>query len=138
MISLGLAVGTCGLAMRYGDRAARRFGAAFLTSWVTSLVAHSQSHSTQDTGLAMFCVDAATLAYFVWASLRSRRIWTAVATAFMALIVASHLATAIDLRVTMGTFWMSMALWSYGILACIGFGAWASRRECAEQQLRAA
>ncbi len=127
MISLGLAVGTGGLAIRYGDQTARRFGAAFLANWLASLAVDNAS--AMNTGLGVFCVDAATLVYFVWASLRARRVWTLVATAFMALIVASHIATAIDLRVTINTFRVSMALWSYGILICVGFGTWRAWRE---------
>jgi hypothetical protein len=122
-----LAVGTTGFALKYGDQTARRFGSAFLTSWVASLAVSNAS--TTDTGWAMFCIDSATLAYFVWASLRSRRIWTVVASAFMTLIVASHVATAIDFRVVINTFRLSMALWSYGILVCVGFGTWSSRLE---------
>jgi hypothetical protein len=106
MISLGLAVGTCGMAVRYGDQAARRFGGAFLASWLASLAVHTGNGQT--VGWVMFCIDCATLGYFVG---------------------ASRGATTIDLRVAMDTFRMSMALWSYGILTCIGFGAWSSRRE---------
>lgn len=127
IISLGLAVGTTGLALKYGDQAARKMGCAFLASWVTSLAVNNAS--TRDTGLAMFCVDSATLVYFAWVSLRSRRIWTVVAAAFMTLIVASHVATAIDFRLAINTFRLSMALWSYGILFCICFGTWSSWRE---------
>ena len=125
MISLGVAVGTTGVALKFGDQTARRFGVAFLASWVASLAASYVSplgrHPT------IFFIDSVTLIYFVWASLRARRVWTIVASAFMALIVASHVATAIDFRVAIDTFRLSMALWSYGILACIGFGAWSSR-----------
>ena len=127
LISLGLAVGTTGFAFKFGDQTARRFGFAFLTSWVASLAVSKVS--LLNIGLALFCIDSATLAYFVWASLRSRRIWTLVASAFMTLIVASHVATAIDYRLAINTFRLSMALWSYGILVCIGFGTWSSRRE---------
>ena len=126
-ISLGVAVGATGCAAKYGDRTARRFSFGMLASWVASLAVDNAS--TQDTGLAMFCIDSATLAYFAWASLRSRRIWTVVASAFMALIVASHVATAIDFRLAINTFRLSMALWSYGILACVAFGTWSSRLE---------
>jgi hypothetical protein len=135
LISLGVAAGTAGLALKYGDQSARRFGVAFITSWVTSLAVNDTG--PLDTGLAMFCIDSATLAYFVWASLRARRIWTVVASAFMALIVASHVATAIDFRVAINTFRLSMALWSYGILACIAFGTWSSRRERSRASVRA-
>lgn len=123
LISFGLAVGTTGLALKYGDQPARRFAVAFLASWAASLAVNT----TSIRGPAMFCIDSATLVYFVWVSLRCRRLWTVAASAFMALIVASHVATAIDFRVAMNTFRLSMALWSYGILACIGFGAWSSR-----------
>jgi ABC-type transport system involved in cytochrome c biogenesis permease subunit len=126
MISLGLAVGTAGLAIGYGDQAARSFGALFLANWLASLAVDNAS--TVNTGLGVFCVDGATLVCFIWASLRTRRVWTLVATAFMALIVASHVATAIDFRVTINTFRLSMALWSYGIMACVGFGAWRAWR----------
>jgi hypothetical protein len=35
----------------------------------------------------------------------------------------------IDLRVTLGTLVIGTAMWSYGVLACIAFGTWASWRE---------
>ena len=127
IISLGLAVGTTGLAVKYGDQTARRFGVAFLLNWLASLAVDTGDF--QHTGLGLFAIDAVTLAYFAWASLQARRIWTVAATAFMLLIVASHLATAIDFRVTINTFRMGMALCSYVILACIGFGTWGGWRE---------
>jgi hypothetical protein len=77
----------------------------------------------------MLAVDALTLVVFVWISVRTRRIWTVVASAFMAIIVASHVAVIIDLRVTVGTLLIGMAMWSYGVLACIAFGTWTSWRE---------
>jgi hypothetical protein len=126
LISLTLAVLICGLAMWLGDRAARWMGAAFLASWVGSLVVYRHDPHGADYG--MLAVDVLTLATFVWVSMRTRRIWTLVASAFMAIIVASHLAVMIDLRVTLGTLWISMAMWSYGVLACIAFGTWSARR----------
>jgi hypothetical protein len=128
MFSLGLAVGTTGAALKFGDFSARRIGAAFLGSWLGSLLL-VDVQDTYSTGVAMLAIDGATLVYFVWISLRSRRLWTAVASAFMAIIVASHVATTIDLRVTINTFRLSMAIWSYGILLCVAFGTFAAWRE---------
>jgi len=125
MISLGLAVGTTGFALKYGDQPARRFAVSFLASWLASMAVNS----TSIRAVSMFCIDGAAMVYFVWASLQSRRLWTVVASAFMTLIVASHVATAIDFRLAINTLRLSMALWSYGILFCIAFGTWASRRE---------
>jgi hypothetical protein len=127
LISLIVAVLICGLAMWRGDRAARWVGAAFLASWVGSLVVYRHDPHNADYG--MLAIDIATLVAFAWISMRTRRIWTLVAAAFMAIIVASHLAVMIDLRVTLGTLWISMAMWSYGVLACIAFGTWAAWRD---------
>jgi hypothetical protein len=127
IISLGLAVGTTAFAAKYGGQTARRFAFAFLACWMVSLAANKARSG--NIGETMFFIDSVTLVYFVWASLRSRQIWTAVASAFMAIIVASHVATAIDFRVAINTFRLSMALWSYGILACIAFGTWSNLLE---------
>jgi hypothetical protein len=37
-------------------------------------------------------------------------------------------AVMIDFRVTINTLKASMAIWSYGVLACIAFGTWAGQR----------
>jgi hypothetical protein len=127
LISLLLAIAICGVAIWRGDYSARRIGAAQLICWVGSLLVYRRDAYNADLG--MLAIDIMTLIYFAWVSMRSRRIWTVVVSAFQAIIVASHIATIIDLRVTMGTFFMSMAVWSYGNLLCIAFGTWAGWRE---------
>lgn len=126
-ISLSLAILTCGLAIWLGDAAARRIGAAFLISWIASLLVYR--NNAQNTDLGVLLVDIATLFFFVWASIKARLIWSVLASAFQLIVVASHLAATIDLRVTIGTFNLSMAMWSYGILLCIAFGTWMGRRD---------
>lgn len=125
-ISLGLAILTCGLAVWRGDFSARWTGGIFLASWIASILVYRRDPYHADMGLLV--VDALSLAGFVWVSLRGRKLWTLAACACEAVIVASHLALIIDLRVTMGTFILSMAMWSYGILLCIAFGTWAGWR----------
>jgi hypothetical protein len=126
LISLTLAILICGLAMWRGDQAARWTGAAFLASWLGSQLVHRRDSANADYGV--LAIDIATLAVFVWISMRTRRLWTVVASAFVAIVVASHVAVMIDLRVTINTLKASMAIWSYGILACIVFGTWTARR----------
>jgi len=127
LVSLILAVLVCGLAMWRGDRSARWVGAAFLADWLGSLLVYRRDPYNADYGI--LAIDVVTLVVFVWISMRTRRIWTIVASAFMAIIVASHVAVMIDLRVTLGTLFIGMAMWSYGVLACIAFGTWAAWRE---------
>jgi hypothetical protein len=126
IISLALAVLICGVAMWRGDQAARWSGATFIASWLGSLLVYRRDPSNADLGLLV--IDAVTLVAFVGISMRTRRLWTIVASAFIAIIVASHVAVLIDLRVTLGTLWISVAMWSYGVLACIAFGVWADWR----------
>lgn len=135
LISLGLATAVCGVAVRFGDHSARRIGAAFFANWVGSLLVYRINDYHTD--LEMLAIDLATLIFFVWVSMRWRRIWTLVASAFMAIIVASHVATMIDLRVMINTFNLGMAIWSYGILLCIAFGTWAGWRESRRLESRA-
>lgn len=127
VISFGLATMVCGVAAKVGDDSARRIAIAFFLNWLGSLLAYrADAYSTEWEILAL---DVAALIYFAWVSIRWRRLWTVVATAFMAIIVASHVATMIDLRVTIDTFNVSVAIWSYGILVCIAFGTWAGWRQ---------
>ena len=126
LISLLVAVLICGLAMWRGDVAARWTGAVSLANWLGSLLAYRRDAYNADYGI--LAIDVVTLIVFVWISMRTRRIWTIVASAFLTIIVASQVAVVIDLRVTLGTLLISMAVWSYGVLACIAFGTWASWR----------
>lgn len=126
LVSLFIALLICGLAIGRGDKVTRWAGLACLFGWIGSLVIYRRDPSHADYGI--LAIDTLTLVVFVWISLRSRRIWTAIAAAFMAIIVASHVAIIIDLRVTFGTLLLGMAIWSYGVLACIAFGTWAAWR----------
>ena len=127
LVSLIVAILVCGWAMWRGDWTARWTGAALLTSWLASLLVYRRDAYNADYGI--LAVDVLTLVVFVWISVRTRRIWTVVAAAFLAIIVASHVAVMIDLRVTLGTLFIGMAMWSYGVLACIAFGTWAAWRD---------
>uniref|UniRef100_B0T223 Uncharacterized protein n=1 Tax=Caulobacter sp. (strain K31) TaxID=366602 RepID=B0T223_CAUSK len=126
LISLIVAVLICGMAMWRGDQAARWTGAICLANWLGSLMVYRRDAYNADYGI--LAIDLLTLMAFAWISIRTRRIWTIIASAFLAIIVASQVAVVIDLRVTLGTLLISMAMWSYGVLACIAFGTWASWR----------
>lgn len=126
-ISLITAILICGMAMWQGDKAARWAGAVCLAGWLGSILVYRENAYNADYGV--LAVDVAALIGFVWISIRMRRIWTIILSASMAIIVALHVATMIDLRLTLGTLVIGMAMWSYVVLACIAFGTWAGWRE---------
>ena len=70
LISLGVAVAVAGAAVKFGDYSARRIGVAVLVAWLGSQLL--DSNNAYKTDLAMLALDAATLVYFVWISIRSR------------------------------------------------------------------
>jgi len=127
LISLGVAIVVCGAALRFGDKPARRIGAIMLGGWLVSLVVFRNSPRFTDMGVMV--IDGVVAALFVWVSLSSRRLWTVVVSAFQLLAVASHLATFIDHRVTINTYTVSLAVWSYGILSVLAFAVWRHWRE---------
>lgn len=122
-----MAILVCGLAIRFGDKPERRVGVITLSGWIISLIVFRNSARFADIGLML--VDGVVAALFVWVSLSSRRLWTVVIAAFQMLGVASHLATVIDHRVTINTYKLSLAVWSYGILLVLAVAVWRSWRE---------
>ncbi|KSB88518.1 hypothetical protein AS593_12800 [Caulobacter vibrioides] len=127
MISFAVAIAVCGLAMRFGDKPAQRVGMITLGGWIVSLIVVRHSTRFADAGLML--VDGVVAVLFVWVSLSSRRLWTVVVAAFQMLGVASHLATVIDHRVTINTYRVSLAVWSYGILVVLAVAVWRCWRE---------
>ena len=126
-ISLIIAILICGLAMWRGDAAARWAGAVCLAGWLGSILVYRAN--PYNAALGVLAVDVAALIGFVWISIRMRRIWTVLLSACMAIMVASHVAAMIDLRLTVVTLITGLAMWSYGVLACIAFGTWAGWRQ---------
>jgi hypothetical protein len=133
LISFAVAIAVCGLAIRFGDKPAQRIGMITLGGWIVSLIVFRNSSRFADTGLML--VDGAVAALFVWVSLSSRRLWTVVVAAFQMLGVASHLATVIDHRVTINTYRVSLAVWSYGILLVLAIAVWRHRRALRRERL---
>ena len=133
IISLGLAVLICGLALRYGDSPARRIAGAILIAWCASLLVYQNSARFTDTGVMI--IDGLVAVFFIWESLRSRRLWTVVVAAFQLLALASHLATVIDHRVTINTYRLSLAVWSYGILLVLAIAVWRHRRALRRERM---
>lgn len=134
MVSLGLAMVICGLAIRFGESPTRRVGAVLLTAWIVSLVVYRNSLRFADGGVML--IDGFVALFFIWESLRSRRLWTIVVSAFQVLALASHLATVIDYRVTINTYRLSLAVWSYGILLVLALAVWrdwSARRAAADR-----
>lgn len=112
----------CVLAVWRGRDDERLAAAGNLASWAISLVVFkSQSSETQ---WQVMAVDVALLMLYVWLAMRSRRFWPLFASAFALLIVATHMAHALDTGVSGWAYLTAALIWSYLALFAIGYGAW--------------
>ncbi len=117
----------CGLAFWRGGSSEKRIAVTLLAGWAASLVMFRHNRINPDVGVMI--VDAVAALIFIWESIRSRLLWTVAISAFQLVALASHVAVLIDLRVTINTYMMSLAVWSYAILLTLALGVWLHWRE---------
>lgn len=121
---------TCILALLRGRDAERLATATVLLAWSLSLVAAKRI--SQDTQWMVLLIDAAQLPVFIWLALRTRRYWPLFAAAFKLLLVATHLAHALDPSISGWAYLTAGIVWSYLALFAIGYGSWTAPRRYAE------
>ena len=121
-----LALVTCGLALWRGDRPTRLFAVLYLVGWACSLVAHRLPAGRGF--MLSFAIDAVAVGLMIWISLRWRRLWIAVASAWQLVATLSHLAAARDIGISLYTYRFAQNLWATGVIlillwAALGRGA---------------
>lgn len=112
----------CALAVWRGRDEERLAAGGQLANWALSLMLF-QARSN-DTQWAILAVDAALLTLFLWIALRSHRYWPLFAAGFQFLAVLTHIAMALDAKVSGWAYLTAELLWSYLILFTVGFAAW--------------
>lgn len=111
----------CGYAIWRGGLAEKASGAVVGVGWIlTGILVTRRNIAGPD--WSTFTIDVVGMLLIGWASFVSRRPWTLFVTACQLIAVTAHLATVIDLRVSVYIYRRGLALWSYAMLAAILWG----------------
>ena len=120
-ITAAVALGVCAMAVWKGDRPARLAGAAAAVTWLASAGAQDWPRA-DGPEYGIFAVDVAYLAFSLWLGGSSGRLWALFIAAFQLLIVLTHVAVIIDLRIGQFGFFSAYFVWSYLIIVAIAIG----------------
>lgn len=124
------------LAIWRGREAERLAAAAVLANWaITMLVYRADSDDTQ---WGILAVDVVQFGVFMGIALRTLRHWPMFMAGFGLLQLVTHLAHALDAAISVWAYITAEIIWSYLILAAIGYGAWTAPRRYAEIEFAAA
>ena len=129
---IGAAIGVVVVAFAFlkGDEPERVGGGAYALGALAGLLVQedSQLYGTQ---WGLMIVDTVMLGAYAALAWKSRRFWPVWASALQAVIVMSHILTAVDARPPIAAFYAVVNLASYGILLALTIGvfrAWRDRR----------
>lgn len=116
----------CGLAVVRGGDDERLAAGGYLANWALSLVVFKDL--SLDTQWGVFVADVALLVLYIWLAMRSGRYWPLFATGFHLLAVVTHFAHALYDVVGGWAYITAQLIWSYMVIATIGYGAWTAPR----------
>jgi hypothetical protein len=119
---------TCGLALALGDRPAKLAGGACLAAVFATLVVQDY-HEFYRPQYAIAAVDMALLAAMIVLAMIYRRTWLLAAGAFMMLVVATHIAFIVDLRIGANIRATAANVWANLTLVSVAWGGWSSWRD---------
>lgn len=113
-------LGVCALAVWKGGRPERLAGLALGAGWLASLAAQAGSGGPVYWPIA--AIDVILLLALAGLAWKSPRGWPAWAALFQLVLVASHLAMAVDLRISPRGYVTVLNGAAYAVLACLAFG----------------
>ena len=116
-----LALSVCAFALWKGDRPEKLGGGVLAAAWILSAAAQDWPRA-DGPEYGILAVDVAYLAFSLWLGLSSARVWALCVAAFQLLIVLTHVATIIDLRIGQFGFFSAYFIWSYLIIVALAVG----------------
>jgi len=123
-------MGVCGLAAWRGRDPERLAAGGYLAAWALTVVVFKDG--SRDIQWAVMAIDGALLVLMVGLALRSRRFWPLFVAALQLLAVLTHIARALDARVSGWAYLTAVLVWGYLALGMIAYGAWTAPRRYAE------
>lgn len=115
-----MAVG--GVAVWRGRDEERLAAAVILANWALSMMVFKAR--SEETQWAVLAVDFCQFLVFMWLALRSRSFWPLFLAGFALLQQVTHVAHALDARVSGWAYLTAERIWSYLMLFTIGYAAW--------------
>lgn len=120
----------CVLAVWRGRDDERLAAAGLLAAWAVSMVAfRARSEETQ---WPILFIDTCLFGLYCFIAMRSKRYWPLALAGFGLLIVATHLAHAVDTGISGWAYWTAARIWNYLCLIMIGYGALTAPRRYAD------
>ena len=116
-----LALAVCAFALWKGDRPEKLGGGVLAAAWIISDLAQDWPRA-DGPEYGIMAVDVAYFAFSLWLGLSSGRLWALFVAAFQLLIVLTHVATIIDLRIGQFGFFSAYFIWSYLIIVALAVG----------------
>ena len=120
-ITAAVALGVCAFAVWKGNRPEKLGGWGAAVTWIASAAAQDWPRA-DGPEYGILAVDVAYLAFSLWLGLSSGRVWAICVAAFQLLIVLTHVATIIDLRIGQFGFFSAYFIWSYLIIVALAVG----------------
>lgn len=117
--ALGVAVF---VAFWHGGRDERAAAIALLAATAITPVALSHGYASPEFGVVI--VDLAVFAILAMIALRSQAFWPMWAAGFQLCALSVHLAAAQMPHMMPAAYAETLAIWSYPVLAALGFGTW--------------
>ncbi|MDB5433245.1 MAG: hypothetical protein JWP35_4361 [Caulobacter sp.] len=118
-----LTFGVGGAALWLGDRPARLMGGACIAAFLATLFLqdHRDHYYPQ---YAVAAVDTVLLVFVIYLAVVYRRDWLTAAGGFMMLVVTTHVAYMIDLRIAANIRATAANVWAYLTLLSLAWGTW--------------
>lgn len=120
----------CALAAWRGRDPERLAAGGYLAAWALTVVVFKDR--TDDIQWAVMLIDAMLLVLMVGLALQARRFWPLFVGAFQLLAVLTHVARALDGRISGWAYLTAVLVWGYLAMATIGYAAWTAPRRYAE------
>lgn len=124
---------TCSLAILYGGRDERLGAIALATASIVTTILSASSYGNAErfsggAELGMMLVDIALFFALAAIAMRSRAFWPMWAAGFHLCALAVHVVAATSPHMLPAVYAESLALWSYPVIAALGFGTWFEAR----------
>ena len=127
-VGLVVMLAVCGAALRWGGRPERRGAVLIGAAWIGLLVAQRLLGQVAPV-VTLLAMDAVVFAMLLLINWTDRSEWLVYALACQGVALGVHLIRLLSPAMSKWTYLTALAIASYGLLLCLGWGTWTAWRE---------